>query len=144
MIKVHILQVNSKYATEVARLKRDVTAGFTKDNWKTLKDAKAGDIAVWYVAGGPQVYAAWGWVSGVSHRVKPGEPFGPYQGPVAGMQWLPEEIDARMVRDFIGWTAATRVHGPCRIKRLLHSSSWLASYRSSHRAPSIPGCEFGA
>src|SRR5262249_11347863 len=85
-------------STEMARLQQYVTAGRTRDNWQSLKTASVGDIAVWYVAG-RQVYTAWSWVSGPSVHVAPGEPFGPCQGPVAGIQWLPAEISRKAVLD---------------------------------------------
>ncbi|SRR5712691_11735398 len=88
---------------EVARLGRFVAAGRTRgEHWQSVKKAGIGDIAVWYKAGS-QVYTAWGWVSGPPIRVGPGEPFGPFRSPVAGLQWLPAEVDRETVREASGF-----------------------------------------
>jgi hypothetical protein len=108
MIRVHVLQVNARLAEEMDLLCRSVRAGQTIEDWQSLKNAKAGDIAVWYVAGGPQEYAVWGWVSGPSVRVTPGEPFGLYQGPVTGMRWLPARVSRATVRDGSGVDSGAR------------------------------------
>lgn len=103
MIKVHVLQVSAKLPEEVARLRRYVAAGRTGgEHWQSVKKAGTGDIAVWYEAGS-QVYTAWGWVSGPPIHVGPGEPFGPYRSPVAGLQWLPAQVDRETVREASGF-----------------------------------------
>ncbi len=103
MIKVHVLQVSAKLPEEVTRLRRYVAAGRTRDgHWQSVKKASTGDIAVWYEAGS-QMYTAWGWVSGTPIHIGPGEPFGPYRSPVAGLQWLPAELDRETVREASGF-----------------------------------------
>ena len=135
MIKVHILQVNSKYATEVAR------AGAGRDRWLhqgQLENPEGcqggrhrGLVRRWRPSG----LRGLGLGVGVSHRVKPGEPFWPLPGP-GGWHAMASRRRSTPAWSGIssGWTAATRVPGPCRMTRLLHSSSWLGSYRSSRRA----------
>jgi len=103
MIKVHVLQVSAKFPEEVTRLRRYVAAGRARDGHRqSVKKAGTGDIAVWYQAGS-QVYTAWGWVSGPPVPVGRGEPFGPYRSSVAGLQWLPGEVDRQTVRDASGF-----------------------------------------
>jgi hypothetical protein len=107
MIKVHVLQVSARLPEQMDLFRRSVGAGHTIRNWQSLKDAQTGNIAVWYVAG-DQVYAAWGWVSGPSVRVAPGEEFGPYKGPVAGTQWLTDQVSRGAVKDACGVDSGLR------------------------------------
>lgn len=107
MISVHIVQVSTSDPAEMTRLERDVAQGYTGDCWQIGKEAKAGDLVIWYATSkastGGQTYVAWGYAGRKRpHRVPEGEPFGPYQGPVRGLQWLPEPIDAAGIRDKIG------------------------------------------
>ena len=103
MIRIHVLQVSAKLPEEVSRLRRYVACGRTRDgHWQSVKKAGIGDIAVLYKSGN-QVYPAWGWVSGPPIHTGPGEPFGPYRSPVAGLQWLPAEVHRATVREASGF-----------------------------------------
>lgn len=114
MINVHIVQVSTNEPEEMTRLRRDVAEGYTADCWQIGKEAKAGDLVIWYATGRPeaggQAYTAWGYAGREKpHPVTKGERFGPYQGPVYGLQWLPEPIDAGSIRDRIGVYGGHRI-----------------------------------
>jgi hypothetical protein len=114
MINVHIVQVSTKEPEEMARLRRDVAEGYTGTAGRSAKEAKAGDLVIWYVSGRPEVggqaYTAWGYAgSERPHHVAKGERFGPYQGPVYGLQWFPEPVDARGIKDRIGVYGGHRI-----------------------------------
>ena len=98
-ITVHILQVNdSKENTD--ELARSVSIKRTETDWQMPKDARPGDVAVWY-ASGPHagIYVAWGWVDGVPYHVEEGP--GPYRGTVGGMRQL-DEVTRQYVIDHCG------------------------------------------
>ena len=63
-ITVHILQVNdNKKNTD--ELTRSVSIGRTETDWQMPRDARPGDLAVWYASGhNAGRYVAWGWVDG--------------------------------------------------------------------------------
>jgi hypothetical protein len=54
--------------------------------WKMLKDARPGDMAVWYAASPDQEYRAWGWI--VGRPVPSPAQSGIFFGPVAGVRRL--------------------------------------------------------
>lgn len=98
-ITVHILQVNDR-KENTEELARCVRIGRTETDWQMPRDARPGDLAVWYASGrNAGIYVAWGWVDGVPYHVDEGP--GPYRGTVAGMREL-EEVTRQNVIDYCG------------------------------------------
>ena len=84
---VHILQVNDQ-EENVEELDRSLRAGHTETDWQMPKDARPGDLAVWYASGRHAGnYVAWGWV-GWGSPVMFKEGPGPYRGTVGWMREL--------------------------------------------------------
>jgi hypothetical protein len=98
-ITVHILQVNDQ-KENTDELARSVSIGRTETDWQMPRDARPGDVAVWYASGrNAGIYVAWGWVDGIPYHVEKG--FGPYRGTVAGMREL-EEVPRQDVIAYCG------------------------------------------
>ncbi len=99
-ITVRILQVNDE-KENLDKLARSVSMGHTETDWQMHKDARPGDLAVWYASGrNAGIYVAWGWVDGVPHRVEDAP--GPYRGTVAGMRELEKKVTRQDVIDHCG------------------------------------------
>ena len=92
MVKVHVLQVDRNPAN-IAELEAGIAAGCTVGDWQMPKDAKPGDLVIWYAAG-HQKYIARGWVDAIPTQVREGP--GPYRGPVAGIERI-ERVDRKKV-----------------------------------------------
>src|ERR1039457_952438 len=87
-MKVIVLKVKGKENLE--EVDDGVEAGHTFNRglggWQMPKDARPGDLAIWYAASPDQDYRAYGWVSGVP--CKPEGQAVKYYGTVAGVRSL--------------------------------------------------------
>jgi len=96
MIKVRVLQVD-KDQENTDELAAGVAAGHTdNDGWQMPRESAPGDLVVWY-ATGPHQFVARGWVEASPRKVEEG--FGPYRGPVAGMQWIEPADCKKVIKD---------------------------------------------
>jgi len=99
-ITVRVLQVNDQ-KENLDELERSVVAGRTVEDWQMPKDARPGDLAVWYASGRHAGnYVTWGWVDGVPRRVEEGP--GPYRGTVGAMRDL-RKVSRQHVIDHCGF-----------------------------------------
>ena len=93
MVKVHVLQVD-RNPENIAELEAGIAAGRTIDDWQMPRDAKPGDLVIWYAAG-RQKYIARGWMDAIPTEVREGP--GPYRGPVADMERIEPWVDRKKV-----------------------------------------------
>lgn len=130
MVKVHVLQVDRNHAN-IAELCAGIAAGCTVDDWQMPKDAKPGDLVIWYAAG-QQKYVALGWVDAIPTEVREGP--GPYRAPVVGIERIEPRVDRKKVITDCGIDGGVESYQTVEDE---FAASFLRSVNLSHLIPRL-------